>query len=109
MQDRPWLRNPFGSVHAIALANIGELTSGLCLMSAMQQIPRKGIPVRIDTVYYRKARGIITGNCTISLHHLATASSELVVETIITDSKGLEVAKTSVTWSLKEENGKKSK
>lgn len=109
IQDRPWLRNPFGSIHAIALANLGELTSGLCLMSAMQHIPRKGIPVRIDTIYHRKARGIITGTCTISLKKLmeVKSSSEFIVETILTDSKGLEVAKTSVTWSMKEVSSEK--
>jgi hypothetical protein len=104
MEDQPWLRNPFGSIHAIALANIGELASGLCLISAMQHLPLKGIPVRIDTTYYRKARGTITGNCSISLRKLAEAklSPEFIVETILTDSKGEEVAKTSVTWSLKD-------
>jgi acyl-coenzyme A thioesterase PaaI-like protein len=103
-EDRPWLRNPFGSIHAIALANLGELTSGLCLISAMQHLPLKGIPVRIDTMYLRKARGTITGECTISLKALTDAKSaaEFVVETILSDTQGAVVAKTSVTWSLRE-------
>jgi hypothetical protein len=111
IEDRPWLRNPFGSVHAIALANLGELTSGLCLITAMQHLPLKGIPVRIDTVYHRKARGTITGECSISLKALSEVKSaaEIVVETILSDAQGVTVAKTSVTWSLKEVVSKKNK
>ena len=36
MSDLSWLRNPFNSVHALALANLAELTSGLGVMTAMQ-------------------------------------------------------------------------
>lgn len=36
IEDRPWLRNPFNSVHAIALANLAELASGLGVLTAMQ-------------------------------------------------------------------------
>ncbi len=49
IDDRPWLRNPFNSVHAIALANLAELASGLGTLTAMQHA--KGV------------RGIVT-RCT---------------------------------------------
>lgn len=108
MEDRPWLRNPFGSIHAIALANLGELTSGLCLTSAMQHIPLKGIPIKINIEYYKKARGRITGCCKIPMATLASiTATEYTVETILTDSKGVEVAKSFITWSLKVKESKK--
>lgn len=102
MDELPWLKNPFNSIHAIALANLGELTSGLCLTSLFQHLKLKGIPVKIETIYIRKAKGRIFGRCEISLSKLSNnISSEFVVETIITDSKGIELAKCLVTWSLK--------
>jgi len=35
MQDRPWLRNPFASLHAIALANLAEMTSGVGMLTGV--------------------------------------------------------------------------
>ena len=58
--DRPWLRNPFSSVHALALANLGEFSSGLLMVNLMgYQKDVRGIPVKIETEYYKKARGKI--------------------------------------------------
>jgi hypothetical protein len=58
MDDRPWLRNPFSSVHAIALVNFAELTSGLAVMTAIETVKGAiGIPVKISIVYHAKARG----------------------------------------------------
>ena len=57
MPDRPWLRNPFSSVHAIALANLGELTTGIAVLSALQGLKSvRGIPVAVNTSYEKKAR-----------------------------------------------------
>jgi len=30
------LKNPFNSIHAVALTNVGELTSGLCVMATLE-------------------------------------------------------------------------
>eukprot|EP00467_Chlorarachnion_reptans_P017404 CAMPEP_0114529028 /NCGR_PEP_ID=MMETSP0109-20121206/24586_1 /TAXON_ID=29199 /ORGANISM="Chlorarachnion reptans, Strain CCCM449" /LENGTH=197 /DNA_ID=CAMNT_0001711343 /DNA_START=53 /DNA_END=643 /DNA_ORIENTATION=+ len=59
--DRPWLRNPFSSIHAVALANLGELATGVAMMSCMQSLKNiRGIPVELNMVYKKKARGKIT-------------------------------------------------
>jgi acyl-coenzyme A thioesterase PaaI-like protein len=61
MPDYEWLRNPFGSLHACALANVGEIACGLCMMCALQvQKHVKGIPIKIEMKYLKKARGTIT-------------------------------------------------
>ena len=68
MPDYPWLRNPFGSLHAIALANLGEFASGLCMMSALQYHKNlKGIPVSIEVEFIKKARGTVTAKGAVLL------------------------------------------
>lgn len=67
MDDWPWLRNPFASVHAVAIANLAELTSGLAMISALHAKGLRGIPTRIDCRYWRKARGSLLATCSVSV------------------------------------------
>lgn len=112
MADRPWLRNPFSSVHAIALANLGELTTGLAVMSALQRLKSvRGIPVEVNTSYLKKARGTITCVCALGpvLEALADVKGPCrkPVEGILSNAKGERVAVCSVVWafSLKKKSG----
>jgi len=113
MSDFPWLRNPFSSIHAIALANLGEYSSGLAMVSALQHHKSlRGIPVGISTVYMKKARGVITGK-TSAVKGLASIDKSCEVETtcIMYDVKGEVVAETKVSWSIsvKSSNASSSK
>jgi acyl-coenzyme A thioesterase PaaI-like protein len=100
IEDYPWLKSPFSSIHAIALANLGECVSGMCMLTNLQYKDNLlGIPTRIDTVYYHKARGRITGTgraniCDIDKDCEINAIAEMH------DSTGLLVAKTTVTWTI---------
>ena len=59
MNDYPWLRNPFQSLHALALGNLGESATGIAMICQLEQYKHiKGIP--ITSSYYKKARGTIT-------------------------------------------------
>ena len=61
--DRPWLRNPFSCVHALALANLGEFSSGMLMVNWLAyHKDKRGIPIKIETEYLKKARGKILAN-----------------------------------------------
>lgn len=63
MRDRPWLRNHLRSVHAVALANLAELTGNVALAYSMPDDARF-IVAGMELDYVKKARGTITGRCT---------------------------------------------
>lgn len=99
LKERRRLRNHLGSVHAIALANLGELASGLAMTLALPAEAR-GIPIRVEVDYHKKARGTITAHgraappAAVAAERDDTATAELVDET------GEVVARLVVTWCL---------
>ncbi len=109
MDDRPWLHNPFTSIHAAALTNLGELTSGILVVSYFGRgqpagevrTRRTGIVTRLGTVFMKKARGTVTCTCTIPAYPTEAGVHDLVVEAVHTDSKGVVVAKTEAVWNVK--------
>jgi acyl-coenzyme A thioesterase PaaI-like protein len=98
MRDRRAVRNHLRSVHAIALANLGELSSGLAAAAAMPAGVR-GIPIAIAIDYLHKARGTLTATGTATLPAV-TESTEAMVTADIRDAGGTTVATVRVTWRL---------
>lgn len=100
--ERHWVSNPYSSVHAIALANLGELTSGICVFAALEKKKSiMGIPVRVDCEYFKKGRGCMTGTSLIKLSDIQVDKT-IIFDCIILDDNGDKVAKCSVTWNMKE-------
>lgn len=62
MKDRPWLRNHLRSVHAVALANLAEVTGNVALVYSMPDDARF-IVAGMEFDYVKKARGTIEGRC----------------------------------------------
>ena len=109
VRDWWWLRNPYSCLHAIALANIGEQAGGILMLSLLQRVKVRAIPVRVDTVYHVKARGVITGICEgVSLENVKE-KKELPVVTKMYDKKQTLVAQTTVYWMVEPRNEDKEK
>lgn len=103
LRDRRAVRNHLGSIHAIALANLAEVASGLAMLSALAPGVR-GIVVRIELTYQKKARGRLTATGRANPGVIQEAV-EKVASAVIVDSVGEIVAEAQVTWRLEKMGG----
>jgi len=104
MRDRPWLRNPFGCIHAVALTNLAELTSGIVVMCGLhrpvEDIRQLGIITRFTSQFVKKARGPITCTCEVELPR-TLGVHDYVTESVCRDQSGDVVARVTVTWTIR--------
>lgn len=96
--DRRRVRNHLNSIHAMALANVAELASGLALSTAVAPGVR-AILVGFDITYVKKARGTITAECTCVAPRV-TEAVDCDVHAQLTDRAGDVVARATARWRL---------
>ena len=100
--ERRGLRNHFRSVHAIALANLGELASGLAMTLALPDGVR-GIPIRVEVDYLKKARGRIVAEGRATPPEVVAADTDASATAELRDALGDVVATVVVRWRLSPE------
>lgn len=98
LADRRPIRNHLNSIHAIALLNFAEVTSGVALLCGIPDDCR-GILKHISIDYLKKARGRLTGSCQF-LPPETNVKQDLELEVSICNSKNEVVAKAKTVWRL---------
>ncbi len=99
MKDRRNLRNHLDCIHAIALANLGELASGLAMLSALPA-STKAIVTHIEMEYRKKARGYLTATSMAEPPSNIQKPIDVLVHTEIKNQAGVVVAIAHVLWRL---------
>lgn len=98
LRDRRAVRNHLHSIHAVALINLAELTSGQAMLTAVGPTVR-GIVTGIRMEYHRKARGALVCASTVAAPAV-TEPTAAEVRAEIRDVAGELVATCLVTWRL---------
>ncbi len=101
LRDRRAVRQHLSSIHAVALVNLGELTSGLALVSALPAGVR-AIVLGLSADFYKKARGTVSAETTIS-PPVVTGPVEMPVTAELRDSTNDLVCRVTVRWRLDQE------
>lgn len=99
-KQRRAVHNHIGTVHAIALCNLAELTAGL-VSEASLPTSMRWIPRGMSVDYQAKARGLMTAEARPAIPAVVPAvesgqACELPVEVTVTDQAGTEVFRANV-------------
>ena len=105
LRDRRRVRNHLRSVHAIALANIAEMSTGLAVLSGLPDDAR-AILVGFSIEYVKKARGDLVAetHCDIPA---STERRAYEIEGVIRDASGDVVATAVARWLIGAEGARR--
>lgn len=101
LRDRRRVRNHLDSIHAVALTNVGELASGLALLTALPPGVRS-IVIRLETRFHHKARGRLVASCRVDPAPVVD-ETDREVRADIHDAEGRRVAEVRALWRLRPE------
>jgi acyl-coenzyme A thioesterase PaaI-like protein len=98
MQDRRAVRNHLKSVHAIALMNLGEVSTGTAMLVTVPPGAR-AIITHLGMDYLKKARGPITAECRCPPVS-STERREYDIEADLKNEAGEVVARAKARWMV---------
>lgn len=98
LRDRRGVRNHLKSIHAVALMNLGELTSGLAAVAGLPPSMR-GILVGYRIEYLKKARGTITATSCFDAKP-SGESKQYEVSVEMKNQRGELVSRAFATWLI---------
>jgi acyl-coenzyme A thioesterase PaaI-like protein len=98
ISDRRSNRNHLGSVHAIALMNLAEITSGLAMLAGLPPTVR-GIVTTLSMTYHKKARGTIRAVARVDVPTVSE-DRDFDVTAECFDREGALVATGHVRWRI---------
>ncbi|MGB0591342.1 MAG: hotdog fold domain-containing protein [Myxococcota bacterium] len=96
MRDKKKVRNHLNCVHAVALMNLAEATTGLAMTSGLPDGAR-GILKGLRIEYLKKARGLLVAECEAAVSE-STERRELEIQGDIMNTDGEVVARAIATW-----------
>jgi len=99
LRDRWRVRNHLKSIHAIALINLGEIATGLAVLTTLDSNMR-GIVLGLQAEYLKKARGKLTASASFELPELVGDDMPCEAKTEIVDEAGDVVAIVRATWLI---------
>jgi acyl-coenzyme A thioesterase PaaI-like protein len=98
LQQRRAVQNHVNSIHAAALLNLAEVTTGLALMFGLPDDAR-GLPINLSINYHKKSRGLVTCECRCTPPS-SSEEQETDVSCTIHNAEGLLVADASARWAI---------
>jgi uncharacterized protein (TIGR00369 family) len=99
LRDRRRVRNHLGSIHAMALANVAEMASGLAVLVGLPATVQ-GIVTGFSISYLKKARGRLVAECRVASLDVTT-EQEYEAPVAITNVQGDVVARATARWRLR--------
>lgn len=100
LKDRRAVRNHLNCIHAIALANVGEFSTGLCLIA---QLPKtsQAILTKIEVEYLKKARGDLISEAIFHYNESSKENEEYTLTANVLNSQNEIVTKVHATWRVR--------
>ncbi len=102
LRDKPSVRNHLKSIHAVALMNLAEMSSGLSLISGLKEEER-GIVTKFEIEFVKKARGRLLAECRTKIPEIK-GRTEFIVPVEVKDSEGAVVCRAKAHWTLDRKN-----
>lgn len=99
IRDRKKVRNHLKSIHAIALINVGEIATGLAVLTSITDNMR-GIVLGLEAEYLKKARGKLVANAIFELPQEVDDQTPVKVTAELLDQSGEVVTRVHATWLL---------